>query len=70
MAKPELRQLLLKRGLQSAAAFTWEVSARRTLEIYGQLTDWPNVNSDYSFFSSAQWPTEPKPPFLVATKCC
>ena len=38
LSDPDLHQDLRRRGLERAAAFTWERTARSTLEVYGELT--------------------------------
>ena len=46
LAEPEFRQRLGKQGQQRAATFTWEASARQTLDVYSQLADSSNAKND------------------------
>ena len=46
LAEPELRQRLGQQGQQRAATFTWETSARQTLQVYGQFADSAGAPSD------------------------
>ena len=46
LAEPELRQRLGKQGQQRAATFTWETSARQTLQVYGRFADSAGATSD------------------------